>query len=787
MGNSYPRPQEPVSHTPPQDSDRWHSLRDHLQQVARLTAQFAAPLGADRLGYYAGLWHDLGKYNPKFQEYLYHCHQATRRGRDSPAPKSVPHAVYGAKLAKQQLPDKLGCKLAMIIFGHHAGIPDLADMDSKLAGNHRAKTEQAYQAVLREAEKTDIELEPDQDLTDYAPAETDDCYQQEVFWRFLFSCLVDADYLDTEQHFKPTESSQRHLGITIAQLQLTFERAYAQKVLKPLKNPQSPLNCLRAEIYQLCRQAAKQPPGVFRLCVPTGGGKTLSGLRFALDHAVAHGRSRVIFAVPYTSIIEQTVNVYRDLFQAELGPEAVLEHHSAVWQEAPSKNENESVMRGDDRAEDARQAFARARLIAQNWDAPLIVTTTVQLFDSLFANRPSRCRKLHNLINSVIVLDEVQTLPIELLDPILCVLRELVTRYGVTVVLCTATQPALAGQNAYLQGFATDQVRDIVPPELAKAHFQQLQRVNYVVPPKSWSWADLVTDLQNRQANQALIVLNTRRNALDVVAALQGAGWPREALFHLSTLLCGAHRRQVLAQVRDRLRAGLPCLLVATQVVEAGVDIDFPLVYRAEGPLDRVVQAAGRCNREGNLCDQSGEPILGQVVIFSPQEGRLPNGSYETAVGTANRYLQNLQTDRVNQALHDPKTFEQYFQNLYQTVGRDRGQQIQNSRESWSYAEVAEQFSLMKDETVPVVVQYDDRANNLIQKIERSGSLNRGDRDALQPYMVNLRSDEFNQSAHCRREVVPGLWVWEGGYDRQLYGIEINGQPIQYDPADFIP
>jgi CRISPR-associated endonuclease/helicase Cas3 len=509
---------------------------------------------------------------------------------------------------------------------------------------------------------------------------------------------------------------------------------------------------VRLQVYQACLNSASLEPGIFRLAVPTGGGKTRSGLAFALAHAVKHNLDRVIVAVPYTSIIEQTVEVYRDIF----GQDAVLEHHSAV---KPDEG-NES---------DARSRQAIARLATQNWDAPLIVTTTVQLLESLFARRTSQCRKLHNIVGSVIILDEVQTLPVFLLDPILSVLRELCDRYRVSVVLCTATQPAFEGNSPYLQGFPSGSVRDIVPNALAKQHFSSLSRVNYQIPEIAWSWQDLVQDLERREVSQALIVLNTRKNALDVLDAIDST--EEDSLFHLSTLLCGQHRRKVLQTVRDRLNHKQPCILVSTQVVEAGVDLDFPLVYRAIAPLDRIVQAAGRCNREGKL-------NKGNVIVFQPEEGKVPPGEYRKAVDETKRLLK-----RENLDWDDPSIFAEYFQSLYQGLETD-SKEIQKYRKSFDYPEVAARFKLIPDDTTAVAIAYDDRAAEIIQRIKQRG-LKSGDLKALQPYLINLRSREFKQTEELREQIAAGIWVWNGNYD-SIRGIAIGDQAIVYDPADLI-
>ncbi|MCW6037072.1 CRISPR-associated helicase Cas3' [Spirulina subsalsa FACHB-351] len=740
-------PSHPVAHTPsPNRPQQWHDLKAHLVQVAQRTAEFATLLGAPTVGHYGGLWHDLGKYNPDFQAYLQGCHRGDKKA------KSVPHAIHGAKLAAQEFPP-----LAALIYGHHSGLPAFDSLGVKLQGRNPDRTATDYQEVLKRAEAAGINLTAPPTLAQEMTAHQRDPLRAELFLRLLFSCLIDGDHLDTEQHFNPEQTAQRDIPLTLPQLQAQL--AHEQAALME-KVPDTPVNQVRREVYDYCCAQALQKPGVFRLCVPTGGGKTRSGLAFALNHACEYGQRRVIFAVPYTSIIEQTVQVYRDIF-APLGEMAVLEHHSAISPEG---------FKEDWRDEDARSGYAQARLVAQNWDAPLIVTTTVQLFNSLFAHRPMPCRKLHNLVNSVIVLDEVQTLPIPLLDPILDVLGQLVKYYGVTLVLCTATQPAFEGTNPYVGGF--DQITDIVPPAEAQRHFQRLKRVDYIRRSGAWSWSDLMADLQARSAQQALMIVNTRKDALGVLEALEAAEFPGEGVFHLSTLLCGAHRRRVLGVVKRRLAEGLPCWVVSTQVVEAGVDLDFPVVYRAIAPLDRIVQAAGRCNREGKR-------DRGQVIIFEPQEGGSPRGLYQTAYAVAKNYLSPEEMD----ALHTPDLFLRYFQELYQQVDFSPGQEIQGERKKLNYPGVA-QFSLIEDQTIPVVVNYGE-SGKILAQMRSQGRVGRETRRRLQAYLVNLFPWQFNQNEENRQEVIPGLWEWTGGYD-ELVGIQWQGEPIQRDPFDLI-
>ena len=720
-----------AAHTPPKDDlDRWHDLKEHLNDVAVRASDLAKKLGAEKLGYYAGLWHDLGKYNPEFQKYLRLCAEGSAHA------KSVPHAVHGAILAAEIVPP-----IASLIYGHHGGLPQKAKVCSEV---ENPAHQLVYQAALKQAEAAGIDLKPNADWQSEISSFRDPLHC-ELFLRLLFSCLVDADFLDTEEHFSP-ELTQQRVQIETVQNLWNILEAHQTKLIA--NAPDKLVNRVRVEVYQACSDAAELMPGVFKLAVPTGGGKTLSGLAFALKHAAKYGHDRIIVAVPYTSIIEQTVNVYRGIF----GEASVLEHHSAA--KATVNNE------------DARSTQAQARLSTQNWDSPLIVTTTVQLLESLFHNRTSRCRKLHNIVNSVIILDEVQTLPIGLLGPIVNVLQELASRYHVTVVLCTATQPALEGKSRYLEGF--EDVKAIIEPQQAQEHFRQLSRVNYEIPDESWSWAQVANDIQNHHHEQALMILNTRKDALALLAALP-VDEEDERLFHLSTLLCGAHRRKVLETVRSRLKDKLPCWLVSTQVVEAGVDLDFPAVYRALGPLDRIVQAAGRCNREGNGTTK------GRVVIFRPEEGSTPPGDYATAVAETDNLLKQ------HPNFDDPEIFRPYFENLYQGISTDK-KEIQKVRAHFDYPETADRFELIPKDTQSVVIKYDDRAAQLLREIERQGLKSYHHR-MLQPYLVNLRDREFKQAAEVRREIAPGIWIWDGGYD-EVRGISLGGASIVRDPAD---
>jgi CRISPR-associated endonuclease/helicase Cas3 len=734
-GNKY------YAHTPG-EAGVWHDLVGHLQRTAVRAQKNGAKFGAGELANLAALWHDIGKFNPDFQKYLGDCEKA-KHEESIPPGRGTPHAIYGAMLASDSLQ-----ALAAIIYGHHAGLPNASKLKEAVKV---PEVREKYENILPVAREEIEGMGLQGDIRSFFSDPPRDELQMEALQRMLFSALVDADFLDTETHFDPEVPEFRGSNIDPKQLWEGFQQD--QDEFLAYAGERTVVNEVREEVYHFCVEAAERPQGVYRLSVPTGGGKTRSGLGFALRHAVEHDLDRVIFAVPYTSIIEQTASVYRGIFE-ELGESAVLEHHSAVSRENVSSGERQD------------EPWTRARLATQNWDAPLVVTTTVQLFESLFANRTSRCRKLHNLCRTVIVLDEVQTLPVGLLWPTVSMLQELVRRYGVTVVLCTATQPALDETSKYLEGFTS--VEDIVPTERAADHFQTLRRVEYEIPSEPWSWEEVARRLLEAAPNkQAMVILNTRKDALAVLDELKG-----EPVLHLSTLLCGAHRRVVLEEVRRRLDEGEPCLLIATQVVEAGVDLDFPVVFRALGPLDRIVQAAGRCNREGKLDGP------GRVVIFEPEEGKMPQGEYAAAFGEAKQMLYRPEFN-----LHDPEIFREYFRLLYQDVPTDQ-EGIQKLRREFDYPEVALRYRLISNPTVPVIVRYpqDDEErkplDRLLGRIRGTGIWS-SDHRRLQPYIVSMFEHEFEKRREYVEEISEGVFVWNGNYD-ELRGIE----DVSLDPAD---
>lgn len=703
------------AHTPGEENHgKPHDLRQHLEDTARRAQEYAKVFRAGNLAYLLGVWHDLGKYNPEFQEYLREAQKAENEGRKL-GRKGPPHASWGAVLLQQRLGNHPQVDtFTLPVLGHHAGLDDAGEGGQKISSEPNI----ANRLKLMERAIKQDELYPS-GKPENVPQSP---HKQELFTRMIASALVDADFLDTERHFGEKLSQAREHDLDIPTLWEKFEEG-RERVLKKQKEarkmPAKHVQKVRDEVYNACLDAASGKPGVYRLTVPTGGGKTLSGLGFALKHAKENGLRRIIIAIPYTSIIDQNAKVYREV----LGEDAVLEHHSAVQPK-------------DNNAERQDLSTLRLQLAAENWDVPLICTTFVQLFESLFARKTSKLRKLHRVAKSVIVLDEAQTLPPDLRGPTLDVLRTLVDDYGVSLVLCTATQPAFE-TDELTESFRGIPQKEIVP-QYAE-HFEKLTRVAYAKHqqyPNSVPWQQLAEEIKAEP--QVLTILNTRRDALALLRKLQKQAV--DGLYHLSTLMCGAHRKDTLEEITARLadNSYLPVRLVSTQVVEAGVDLDFPVVYRALAPLDRIIQAAGRCNRNGNGAE------LGRVIIFQTESGKAPKGAYQKGIEKARTLIETIED--VDKELNGPDILRLYFSRLYQDVEPDE-RNIQPLRRELEFKKVASAYRMIREETVSVIVPY----RGYRKYLERWQTFpSRKSWRALQPYIVNIYAHEAKKLLDAR-------------------------------------
>jgi CRISPR-associated endonuclease/helicase Cas3 len=735
---------------------RLHPLAAHLSKVAALAAQFAQPIGAD-FAYLAGLWHDLGKYRKAFQEGRLGLKNGAIPAADChiESKTRVSHSHAGALYAIEQLGPQLGRILAYVIAGHHSGLPDyaiIAQGNSSTPIEPTLKFRLGTERAAKEFAESLCEAIPQNILATPKPPQVPAAARDVGFalWvRMLFSCLVDADFLDTESFFNATKSANRQQPAMLTQFLPLLNRH-----LEGMANADTLVNRERADVLAACRSAAAHAPGFFTLTVPTGGGKTLSSMAFALEHARHHGKQRVIFAIPYTSIIEQTAEVFRAVF-AELGADAVLEHHSSL--DVAEKDENHL-----------------SRLAAENWDAPLIVTTNVQLFESLHAARTSRCRKLHNLCNSVIVLDEAQLLPAQFLAPVIRALQLLVKHYGVTVVLCTATQPNLRSRTkpvTHKPSFTgIDNAHEIVGDQTRlNALFANLSRVHYLgldTLTVQRSWDDIAQALSSEAA--VLAIVNTRGDALQLhkkVSELSADG--DGDVVHLSALMCAQHRSAVISQIKTQLTAqrsaialGQPVRhlrVISTQLVEAGVDLDFPVVYRAISGLDSIAQAAGRCNREGKLAGK------GKVVVFAPPQ--FSNHIKDAIYATQHVCEQLLKPGELL-----PQDFERYFDRYYGTVPSLDAQKINDlltpDREqlSMAFRSASEKFKLIDEDSEAVVVPYvpvgksKSPVHDIVGKLKQEPN-NRGLLRQLQRYTISIRRKAFEKLA-AQGDIVQTGIVW---------------------------
>ena len=666
---------------PNKDCSQWQTLQAHADGVRQLCEQFAAAFGSMEAASLIGTVHDAGKVHPDFQAHL--------RGE----PQNHPHAADGAKWLDTHVPT-LGRLLAYTVDGHHAGLPDGVGDDTSLTSH-----------LCKAKEPQGIEADPPKDVRELLPDFIKNGDREEVphklwLWvKMLFSCLVDADWLDTERFMDADRAASRPEKFD--NIPTLLARYHARMATF---RADTPVNKLRADILHTVLDKAKNAPGLYTLTVPTGGGKTLASLGFALEHAIAHNKKKIIYAIPYSTIIEQTSKTLSDI----LGAHNVLEHHAeAKWRE------------------DKDEVANPLRQLTENWDGvPVVVTTNVQFFESFYSAQSSRCRKLHNVANSVIILDEAQKLPEKFLAPCAELLRRLVTDYGCTVVLCTATQPDLS---AFRLSGAAELAPDV------DGLYAALRRVDYHLLGRM-EWSDLADRIAQEQG--ALCVVNTRQDARDLYAEL-AAHKPGDT-FHLSTWMCPAHRRDVITAIRERLKAHTPTYVVSTSLIEAGVDLDFPAVFRALAGLDSLAQAAGRCNREGKLKNPDGTPAHGQVYLFEEPKPCVM-GTLRKAIFAA-----GLLPEGLDEAPHHPAAFTAFFKEYFNGLN-DRGENLLtklHTPRNLRFREVSELFRMIPDEGEETVfVPYGNAKDILEEAIEKG--LTKERLRALRGVRLQVRRRDF--------------------------------------------
>lgn len=720
------------------EDGRKQPLDEHLTATASRAKSFAEVFQSSDWAYYAGLIHDIGKAHPDFQKYLRKVSGIDCSDSDNDNSGAHPnHSGAGGILAYEQFNNIIGKTLAYLVIGHHAGLPDyhggraamlhrLQD-EKQIADNVRSYAGQYFTNQPRNLRPPDFAMQ----------CQDGDAVAYHMWVRMLYSCLVDADFLDTESFMDKNKHEQRPSFPALTALKEQF----GNKMKEMMKNaPKTYVNRIRTEILETCYKAAQQAPGLYSLSVPTGGGKTLSGTAFALHHATCpeHPKKRIIYVIPYTSIIEQTADELRKYF----GKENVVEHHSNI---SPEKETPQNTM------------------AAENWDAPIVVTTSVQFFESLYSAKPGRCRKLHNIINSVVILDEAQLLPPELLHPCVEAINRLIADYNVTVLLSTATQPSLPK--------LCKKPVEIIPD--IKALYDKLKRTNIVFPDdmkQPCNWLSLAAELTEYE--RVLCIVNTRRDCYSLWKEMP------EGTIHLSALMCGEHRSQVIADIRQRIKKGSTLRVISTQLVEAGVDIDFPVVYRALAGLDSINQAAGRCNREGSRS----EPGIVKVFI-APKPA--PPGLLRKGEDTTRELIAIP-----NYAPETPDAFKRYSAHYYASINddgeswwRDRFVKNVNPDGNVQFRTAGQEFQLIKDETVPIVVCFNN-SGKLIDKIRFAGP-NRQLMRALQRFTVHIRPDVAKrlQSEGRIEEIQGGIFVQNDThlYDSQI-GLDIYSD--SYDPSD---
>ncbi|HET7579527.1 MAG TPA: CRISPR-associated helicase Cas3' [Bacillales bacterium] len=705
------------AHSEREGTSEKQELGEHLENTARIAESFAKSFDPERLSFYAGLWHDLGKYYHEFQDYL-----------DNPTLKRDhrDHSTAGGIYAYESLDWSQAFIVMNLIFGHHSGLVPAGDLMNRLDKNKnehfiRESIEKGasflknYTSLISNSKSAYWNFE----------SGMPDMVSLEMRIRMLFSALVDADFLDTEHHFYPKKTHLRTTSDTPAELYQLLTTHY--QTLEQSEKAKESINRARSAIYHQCIDKADNHSIFYLLSVPTGLGKTLSSMGFALRHAMETGKKRVIVALPFTSIIDQNAAEYKKIF----GDEFVLEHHSrAAWGEGKLKDDE------------------KMKLAAENWDIPIIITSTVQLFESLFANKTSATRKLHNIADSVIILDEFQMLPINLLEPIFATMEELMRTYNVTIVASSATPLSFEWKDFF------QRVGQPVPLiDNSESLFEKHLRVEFHYNPEPITWDDLSQQILEHK--QALAIVNTKKDALELYNKIKQQV-DHEDVFHLSTLMCSRHRQDILDQVKEKLENNKPVYLISTQLIEAGVDIDFPAVFRAIASLDRIIQAAGRCNREGELSEK------GQVVIFDPIEGGMPPGMYKTAAEQTKITLKDQW-----QELHLPDTYVNFFKKLYSLNNKMLDKTgVQRKRtdpnKGLDFPQIAKDFKMIDEDTVSVMCPYDEEGEMLKQELKHRIPDRLWYRRA-QPYVVNLQRNDpvFKEQPQSFREITDDWFVLE--------------------------
>ena len=681
-----------IAHKRQSDGEE-QSLLNHLSGTAKRAGCFAETFNNKEYAVSVGMLHDIGKYSLEFQKRI------KNNG------KRCDHSTAGARVITQ---NKYWGKLAAYcIAGHHSGLQDCGSstdaggegtLYGRLAADYSIPSFDAYKEELDEFQYVNLGKPNIQPLNKGG-------FSISFFIRMLYSCLVDADYLDTEFFMQDGKVDRK--------IEYDFKSFYEKLDLKLNSFIEEGLiNKKRKEILNKCIDKSRNNRGLYTLTVPTGGGKTLSSMAFAINHLHENDMDRIIYVIPYTSIIEQNAKIFKDIF----GNKSVLEHHCNF-----DFNDND-------------EEYNKQKLSAENWDIPIIVTTNVQFFESLFANKSSRCRKLHNIANSVIIFDEVQMFPTEYLTPCIMTIAELIHNYNSTAVLCSATQPALGNR-------FPKEIESIELCENTDELYKVFKRTK-IIKRGQVSSPDIANEINTLK--QCLCIVNTRKHAIELFKLLEGDG-----NFHLSTLMCPEHRRDVLKEIKYRLKHGLHCRVVSTRLIEAGVDVDFPRVYRMVCGLDSIIQATGRCNREGKLVNELNEKIYGEVHVFEPEEEYMKKQppSFKQEIEITKQIIRQFDD------ISSPEAINEYFKRLYRYRGEEGLDNkniykrleagVEKLKFNFDFETIAKEFKLIEENTHHIVIPFNDYAEILIEKL-RHADLYKGIIRSLQGYTVNVYDQEFN-------------------------------------------
>lgn len=705
-----------------------HNLSKHLHQTAKLAESFACKESYKAILKVTGLLHDLGKYQHEFQNYL----------KNSGVRGSVPHASWGAGYARLL---KIN-EASVAIDGHHKGLPDSSTWKSDTEPFKRGEItgfDKIVKTFINDAKFNESGIK-ELDSLDFKES------QREAFIRYLFSVLTDSDWLSTEEHFDGDKFNARigtslHVDMLIEKLEAEFSK----------KSKDGEINALRNNARDQALHQANMPCGFYSLALPTGMGKTLISMAWALRHAKKNELKRIIIVLPYINIIDQTAQTLKDIF----GEEWVLEHHS---------NYNESASEEREDSESCSPLKKRKELACENWDYPIVVTTTVQFFESLFSNRPSKCRKIHNIAESVVIFDEVQTLPKEVILPTLKMLRDIQHVMNTSFLFCTATQPAFEKR----QGF--DGIDNIYPLiEDSAVLYEKTKRVEYRLlndlnPIDNSGLLEVVMKI----GNSALVIFNTKKAALEFYSTARNEGdWEKK--YHLSTAMCPAHRKGVISNIRNDLEAEKKILVISTQLIEAGVDFDFPVVFRAMAPLEAIIQSAGRCNRECKLGEMGG-----RVFLFKLQDSSMPDKTYAACAGHAEEFIKQ----DINR-LHDHSIFNKYYVQVIRLYINPDRFNINEVRNKFNFKTVNDSYRIIDNAAEGLYIyNYNEKSRQLLHSLEHKEFLSKDDYRKMQAHTVQAYKYFILKNSEMCKTMPQGFMVWYGNYDSET-GISLA--PIEAD------